>query len=792
MLQMPQGFQYMRLGTFLINNNMGYLKEIIVDSIDFNNNQVTYTQQGNTFTKSVETGEAYLLPIDNGKHLRYVSDDNNILSEQTADIVVPPEVDPIFTASPAATITNSNINYWNNKLDVETDPTVPNYVKAITQNDINFWNSSLHNESDPTVPSWVKNIQQSDIVNWDNKANKTITISTNSPLQGGGDLSANRVLSILQATSSQSGYLSYTDWNIFNNKLTIPSLTNNYVGRWSTTSGNFINGAIQDDGIKIGIGGNVDSSSLPTRINLQPLNGKYFRFPTIASVNVVRYPTAQIGDIWTDSGYFCYHSGIKGEGSNQERRIVSVFVEGLSNIFTGIDFNSVKYGITDMEYNYGYALSDTSKPNNTFYAVNGDSRMFSGGLLTVQGAQIVFDIKGNAFFRGHSGVLEGETDWKKALTDNQNKTTTLGSETNYTNIKWAVDSTTQAALIAPRMTQAQRLAITLGTTQTGAVVYQTDGSFGYYLWNGTSWQSLGSNIATADLTNTQARIFTQNASFTWDTLGNPYYWKGLLDKTNDLVNYNRVLGFNPTTKEVAVTSAVQVAVPDTVTVNGLTPQTITVNHIYPNPVPNMTTYPQEVLNLAGNMKTLNYTSIIGTDWNIFNNPNGISSIIGGNLNLKCNTTESNPPTSAILNKEFPTNKEWVIKLYFTWKASFNYASRISIGIVQSDNISVMIPSNQFSTELLNNGSQTLLQIAGTENALGTVGSSHNQGASLTIIHSNNAIYIIGSTSNGNYARKLFANTDVNGQKFRLNTIIIQSNQSYTTEALINGEYWIAP
>ena len=44
------------------------------------------------------------------------------------------------------------------------------------------------------------------------------SISTTSPLQGGGDLSTDRTLSILQATSSQSGYLSSTDWSTFNSK----------------------------------------------------------------------------------------------------------------------------------------------------------------------------------------------------------------------------------------------------------------------------------------------------------------------------------------------------------------------------------------------------------------------------------------------------------------------------------------------------------------------------------------------------------------------------------------------
>lgn len=50
------------------------------------------------------------------------------------------------------------------------------------------------------------------------KVNTTRSISTTAPLSGGGDLSANRTLSISQATTSTDGYLSSTDWNTFNNK----------------------------------------------------------------------------------------------------------------------------------------------------------------------------------------------------------------------------------------------------------------------------------------------------------------------------------------------------------------------------------------------------------------------------------------------------------------------------------------------------------------------------------------------------------------------------------------------
>jgi hypothetical protein len=52
-------------------------------------------------------------------------------------------------------------------------------------------------------------------------ANSTITIATTPPLEGGGNLTANRTLSITQATTSENGFLTSTDWNTFNNKVNI-------------------------------------------------------------------------------------------------------------------------------------------------------------------------------------------------------------------------------------------------------------------------------------------------------------------------------------------------------------------------------------------------------------------------------------------------------------------------------------------------------------------------------------------------------------------------------------------
>ena len=54
---------------------------------------------------------------------------------------------------------------------------------------------------------------------FDSKVSPTTTVGTTAPLQGGGNLSANRTLSITQADISTDGYLSSTDWSTFNNKV---------------------------------------------------------------------------------------------------------------------------------------------------------------------------------------------------------------------------------------------------------------------------------------------------------------------------------------------------------------------------------------------------------------------------------------------------------------------------------------------------------------------------------------------------------------------------------------------
>jgi len=265
----------------------------------------------------------------------------------------------------------------------------------------------------------------------------------------------------------------------------------------------------------------------------------------------------------------------------------------------------------------------------------------------------------------------------------------IGSN-NYNNIIWAIDSTTQAALIAPKMTQVQRLAISLDATQAGAVVYQTDGSAGYYLWNGNSWATMGSNIATSDLTNFQSRTFTQNAEFTWNTLGNPYYLKGLTDIGPDHDDFPKVLRLNPTTKQVVEGDAFVVTIPDNLP-NPATPSTQTLNivHTYTNTPTALNTNVEALNDFIMNIGNLQFTSLTADDWNVINATNNDSSYMDENsgIILRCfNSSAFNNRevmACAYPNLVLPNNKNWVFNIGCTVGA--HYASHMGVvGIATSN------------------------------------------------------------------------------------------------------------
>jgi hypothetical protein len=87
----------------------------------------------------------------------------------------------------------------------------------------------------------------------------SLTISTTSPLTGGGELTANKTIAIPAATTSVNGYLTSTDWTTFNSKqnaFTNPVTgtgTTNYIPKFTGAS-TIGNSLIFDNGTNVGIG----------------------------------------------------------------------------------------------------------------------------------------------------------------------------------------------------------------------------------------------------------------------------------------------------------------------------------------------------------------------------------------------------------------------------------------------------------------------------------------------------------------------------------------------------------
>lgn len=126
------------------------------------------------------------------------------------------------------------------------------------------------------------------------------TISTTSPLSGGGDLSANRTLSISQANTTTSGYLSNTDWNTFNNKQGTITLTTT----GSSGSSTFVTNTLNIPTYTLtGLGGQ------PLSTNLTSLAGL-----TYASTSFVKMTAA--GTFSLDTNTYYLASNPSGYTSN--------------------------------------------------------------------------------------------------------------------------------------------------------------------------------------------------------------------------------------------------------------------------------------------------------------------------------------------------------------------------------------------------------------------------------------------------------------------------------------------
>ncbi len=141
-------------------------------------------------------------------------------------------------ASQTGFLTSTDWNTFNNKasstaLNAKADSSVTLSVSGPltgggslgASRTIGITQASAGTDGYLSATDWSTFNSKASSVSMSSKADSAVTISTSGPLSGGGNLSANRSLSITQANTTTDGYLSSADWNTFNNKFNLPNLT---------------------------------------------------------------------------------------------------------------------------------------------------------------------------------------------------------------------------------------------------------------------------------------------------------------------------------------------------------------------------------------------------------------------------------------------------------------------------------------------------------------------------------------------------------------------------------------
>ncbi len=176
------------------------------------------------------------------------------------------------------------------------------------------------------------------------------SINTTAPLQGGGDLSADRTLTITQATTGSSGYLSSTDWNKFNDKQdALSGGILNRITKWTSTTG-IGNSQIADDGTSLAIGASLNST-----VQLGISTNKATAFRSVgASTGVYGATTTGSAGVGVQ-GQASGGTGVLGTATGTANP--NVGVEGQA---TGVSTENIggKFTATGATTNYSLQLTD--------------------------------------------------------------------------------------------------------------------------------------------------------------------------------------------------------------------------------------------------------------------------------------------------------------------------------------------------------------------------------------------------------------------------------------------------
>jgi hypothetical protein len=190
------------------------------------------------------------------------------------------------------------------------------------------------------------------------------TISTTSPLQGGGDLTADRTLSILQSGSSQDGYLSSTDWSTFNNKFTLPVLTNGSVlfSNGTTIAQDNANFFWDDTNNRLGIGTSSPQARLD--INGNTIISGSLNLTTPAITGRETLLTGMVSDNAVDKFQI-------GNSTTVATRFGPTFIGYTGGAYTGLAFRGLGDSVNDLTSTTAYVAFLAANTNNSTDPNNG-------------------------------------------------------------------------------------------------------------------------------------------------------------------------------------------------------------------------------------------------------------------------------------------------------------------------------------------------------------------------------------------------------------------------------------
>jgi len=216
------------------------------------------------------------------------------------------------------------------------------------------------------------------------KVNTTRSISTTAPLSGGGDLSANRTLSISQATTSTDGYLSSTDWNTFNNKqAALVSGTNiKTVNSTSLLGSGNITTPVGIHAARIPASGGYINPLMvtyqATAVTTYAVNGlRCFIFMPMKTFTIVSYSINVTTAVAASNMRVLFYDDLNGTPNAKlhESANVDTSTTGVKTVTQAYTFNagttywlcvqtSAAVSMTSHSFNGGFSWQQTAAPNN--------------------------------------------------------------------------------------------------------------------------------------------------------------------------------------------------------------------------------------------------------------------------------------------------------------------------------------------------------------------------------------------------------------------------------------------